>query len=245
MQVATSSGSFSHGLKQPQHRQLAQALCSSNGIRRSRSTPCLSALPHTAVGLSKLRDEATSQAPSRNGSEAGFVNQSQVNSSSQLRMTRAETCSTSSAAVHPASTQGVFASLSRVLLIGQPTTVFRNLAQRKWRAAGPISLLLFLFGLIVAILAAVRAALVRRVKGCKCCKGYGIVRCKLCNGDGKVDWRAKFSYQEVCPLCMTKRYVDCQECGGYYHKRMFTHSNLVKVPMTDSFQPAMSTDGNQ
>lgn len=86
----------------------------------------------------------------------------------------------------------VVAPACSVLLIGQPSNLVRNLAARKWRAAGPISLLLFLFGFVVAIMAAVRTALVRRVKACKCCKGYGIVRCRLCDGKGAVEWRGGF-----------------------------------------------------
>jgi hypothetical protein len=87
--------------------------------------------------------------------------------------------------------QGAFASLTRVFLVG-PNPVqglVRGLAgARKWRAAGPVSVLLFLFGLMAAIVAAVRSVLVKRVKSCKCCRGYGIVRCRLCNGDGAVEW---------------------------------------------------------
>ena len=93
------------------------------------------------------------------------------------------------------------------------------------QVTGPVSLLLFLFGLLLAVLAGIRAALVRRVKSCKCCKGYGIIRCRLCDGQGKVDWRAKFSYSEMCPLCMSKRFVVCPDCGGFHQRRLFTHSN--------------------
>ena len=106
-----------------------------------------------------------------------------------------------------------FASLSRVLL-NTNSNVFRNLAQRKWPSAvGPISLLIFLFGTLLALFAAVRSALVRRVKACRGCKGFGVVRCRLCEGRGSVDWRAKFSYSEQCPLCMAKRFVVCPDCG--------------------------------
>lgn len=87
-----------------------------------------------------------------------------------------------------------FASLTRVFLIGsQPSNLVRQLAGRKWRVAGPVSLLLFLFGMLLAILTAVRTVLVRRVRACKCCKGYGIVRCRLCNGEGTVAWMGECS----------------------------------------------------
>lgn len=122
-----------------------------------------------------------------------------------------------------------FATLSRVLLVGQPGTMFRNLANRKWPSAiGPISLLVFLFGTVMALFAAVRGALVRKVKSCKCCKGFGVVRCRLCDGRGTVDWSAKFSYSESCPLCAAKRFVVCPECGGHYHRRLFNHARGSK-----------------
>lgn len=50
-----------------------------------------------------------------------------------------------------------YASLTRVFLIGQPQNLVRGLAGRKFRAAGPVSLLLFLFGMILAIIAGVRS----------------------------------------------------------------------------------------
>lgn len=108
--------------------------------------------------------------------------------SSQAPVAEASTPS-AGATASVVSQQGTFASLTRVLLIGQPSNLVRNLAGRKWRVAGPVSLLLFLFGLIVGVLAAVRTVLVKRVKSCKCCRGYGIVRCRLCNGEGSVEWR--------------------------------------------------------
>lgn len=125
-----------------------------------------------------------------------------------------------------------FASLSRVLLASQPNNMFRNfVTNKKWPStAGPLSVLLVLFGTVIAILAALRASLVKRVKNCKCCRGFGVVRCKLCDGKGSVDWRAKFSYSENCPLCLSKRFVDCSDCGGHYHRGMFGHSPLIVMP---------------
>lgn len=133
-----------------------------------------------------------------------------------------------------------FASLSRVLLASQPNNMFRNfVSNRKLPStAGPLSVLLVLFGTVIAILAALRASLVKRVKNCKCCRGFGVVRCKLCDGKGSVDWRAKFSYSENCPLCLSKRFVDCSDCGGHYHRGMFGHSPLIVMP---SGSPAPGT----
>lgn len=132
------------------------------------------------------------------------------------------------------------ASLSRILLVNQPGSMFRNLANRKWPSAfGPISLLVFLFGTVMALLAAVRGALVRRVKTCRCCKGFGVVRCRLCDGRGTVDWRAKFSYSEMCPLCAAKRFVVCPDCGGHYHRRLFSHAKASKG--MEAFMPSPAT----
>lgn len=134
-----------------------------------------------------------------------------------------------SAAAPAAGAASHLASLSRVLLVNQPGSMFRSLANRKWPSAfGPISLLVFLFGTVLALFAAVRGALVRRVKTCKCCKGFGVVRCRLCEGRGTVDWRAKFSYSEMCPLCAAKRFVVCPDCGGHYHRRLFNHARASK-----------------
>jgi len=142
---------------------------------------------------------------------------------------------TTQATASASASSGPYASLTRMLLIGQPSNFVRNLAGRKWRVSGPISLLLFLFGLVVAILAGVRTALVRRVKSCKCCRGYGIVRCRLCNGEGAVEWRGKNNHQETCPLCMTKRFVTCPDCGGHYHRRMFSHTKGTGPVMVPEF----------
>ena len=79
------------------------------------------------------------------------------------------------------------------------------------QVTGPVSLLLFLFGLVLAILAAVRAALVRRVKNCKGCKGYGIIRCRLCDGQGKVS----------AVLCVTFRYTELHDTMSRY-RLLFT-----------------------
>jgi hypothetical protein len=89
-----------------------------------------------------------------------------------------------------ASSASPYASLTRVFLIGQPSNFMRNLAGRKsWRALGPSAILLFAFACVLGLLTAVRSVLVKRVKSCACCRGYGIVRCRLCNGDGSVEWR--------------------------------------------------------
>lgn len=91
-------------------------------------------------------------------------------------------------------------------------------------ATGPLSLLLVLMALVAAALAAVRKAVVRRVRGCGSCRGFGVTRCRLCQGSGRVDWTAKLSHYDVCPLCMNRRFVSCQDCGGAHGARpLFAH----------------------
>eukprot|EP00798_Chlamydomonas_sp_ICE-L_P011224 gene11224-18852_t len=113
-----------------------------------------------------------------------------------------------------------FASISRLLFIAQPHRVFRTVFRRGSKA-GPIGVLLFFFGLLAAVLSAIQKTLAYRVRTCKCCRGYGIVRCSLCAGAGKVGWTAKFSYEDGCPMCMAKRYVDCPDCGGIIKRSLF------------------------
>lgn len=117
-----------------------------------------------------------------------------------------------------------FATLTRILLTGNNTTMFRQVVgQRRAPTAGPLGLLLFLLTVIAATLAAIRAALVRKVRGCRSCRGYGIQRCRLCMGAGRVDWSGKLSHADVCPLCMNKRFVVCESCGGHHSRSLFMH----------------------
>lgn len=54
-----------------------------------------------------------------------------------------------------------------------------------------------------------------------------------------MNWQAKFGHFEMCPVCMSKRYVVCTECGGHYHKHLFGHSSKESVEMpSDVPQPA-------
>ena len=126
--------------------------------------------------------------------------------------------------------QQPFASITRILLMSQPSVILRTLTQTRFpRVSGPMTLLLFLFSVLGALLMMVRAALIQRVKTCLGCRGFGIQRCRLCDGEGKVDWKAKFSYSDMCPLCAGKRYVVCNECGGFHHRPMFAHIKRSSV----------------
>ena len=95
--------------------------------------------------------------------------------------------------------------------------------------SGPISLLLFVLTLIAACMAALRSAVVRRAKACRACRGFGVQRCRLCNGAGRVDWAAKLSHACLCPLCMNRRYVVCADCGGHYHRPIFRHMRRANL----------------
>jgi hypothetical protein len=116
-----------------------------------------------------------------------------------------------------------FAALSRVLLTANNSTVFRTALNKRQPVSGPMGLLLFLMTLIAASFAAIRGLLVKKGKSCKSCRGFGLQRCRLCLGSGRVDWAAKLKHFDVCPLCMNKRFIICAECGGHYHRPMFSH----------------------
>ena len=30
-------------------------------------------------------------------------------------------------------------------------------------------------------------------------------------------------FVDSCPLCMSKRFIECPDCGGHYHRPMFNH----------------------
>lgn len=117
--------------------------------------------------------------------------------------------------------QPLHASVTRIL-VSQPPSMYARM--NRPLPTGPISLLVSLFCVIAGVLAIIRAMLVRKVKGCQSCRGFGIVRCRLCNGQGNFLWRAKQSYADMCPLCMSKRYTVCGHCGGFHHRAMFIHS---------------------
>jgi hypothetical protein len=116
-----------------------------------------------------------------------------------------------------------FAALSRVLLTSSNANVFKTLTQRRQPVSGPMGVLLFLATLIAASFAAIRGLLLKRGKSCKTCRGFGLQRCRLCLGSGRVDWAAKLKHFDVCPLCMNRRFIVCAECGGHYHRTMFAH----------------------
>lgn len=117
-----------------------------------------------------------------------------------------------------------FAALSRVLLNANNSSMFRTALNRQRQpVSGPMGLLLFILTVIAASIATIRGALIKKGKSCKSCRGFGLQRCRLCLGSGRVDWAAKLKHFDVCPLCMNKRFIVCSECGGHYHRPMFMH----------------------
>lgn len=117
-----------------------------------------------------------------------------------------------------------FASMTRLLMVAQQPQVRAMFTRAGGVRAGPIGLLFFLFGLVTLFASAVRQFFANKVRGCRCCKGYGIVRCTLCEGTGSVGWSGKMSYKDGCPMCMSKRYADCPDCGGMIKRRLFPMS---------------------
>ena len=117
------------------------------------------------------------------------------------------------------------ASLTRVLLTSQPTSLLRTFGlRRQGRLHGPASVLLTLFAIFAAVAAALRSWMIQKVKRCRSCRGYGVMRCRVCDGVGKVEWQAKFGHTTCCPLCFSKRLMTCLDCGGLYHKPLFQHA---------------------
>lgn len=126
-----------------------------------------------------------------------------------------------------------------MLLTSSNANMFKSLTQRRQPVSGPMGVLLFLATLIAASFAAIRSLLLKRGKSCKTCRGFGLQRCRLCLGSGRVDWAAKLKHFDVCPLCMNRRFIVCAECGGHYHRTMFAHR---RRQAGGAFEPDSSSD---
>lgn len=188
-----------------QHRACSSICCKNiNGSSSRQTSQIVAAAAHQSAATCNLQHR----------NDAASIQQQQV-------------VAPTLAAVGAAAAQRVvqpFAALSRVLLTSTNANVFRSaLTQRRQPVSGPFGVLLFLATLIAASFAAIRSVLVRRGKSCKTCRGFGLQRCRLCLGSGRVDWAAKLQHFDVCPLCMNRRFVVCAECGGHYHRAMFAH----------------------
>lgn len=173
-----------------------------------------------AVVAAAQHPYSTSSSSSNSSSHMPVQQQQQQQSLQQFDQQQA---GTPSAAASAAQRAMPFAALSRVLLTSSNANMFKTLTQRRQPVSGPMGVLLFLATLIAASFAAIRGLLLKRGKSCKTCRGFGLQRCRLCLGSGRVDWAAKLKHFDVCPLCMNRRFIVCAECGGHYHRAMFAH----------------------
>lgn len=139
-------------------------------------------------------------------------------------------------------TQSVYqpASLSRVFIGVQPGRGVARLT-KVGKPSGPMSLLLLLFTVAGTISAAVRSRLESAARECSTCHGYGINRCTLCSGTGAVGWEGKWNHKEPCPMCLGKRFVDCPECGGHFHRRIFNHHHHTGLTVTELVEAEQGT----
>ncbi|EIE25443.1 hypothetical protein COCSUDRAFT_32644 [Coccomyxa subellipsoidea C-169] len=134
------------------------------------------------------------------------------------------------------------ASISRVFIGVQPTRIALRLARRV-KPNGPMSVLLVILTLISAAFAAIRARIVHNVRACSSCHGYGISRCSLCSGTGAVGWEGKWSHKEPCPMCVGRRFVECTECGGHYHRPMFRHIQRTAIDVEEELEMRSKPSG--
>ena len=68
-------------------------------------------------------------------------------------------------------------------------------------------------------------------------------RCRLCTGMGSVGWEGKFRHNEPCPVCLGRRYTECQHCGGRFHRPLFHHARRDPVSFAESLQESYSPVG--
>lgn len=121
------------------------------------------------------------------------------------------------------------ASLTRAVGLLRPTTVRTLQYTGRQPVTGPMSVLLVLVTTVMSIWAAARAAVAKRVRECRSCKGFGIERCDICNGEGVLSWEGKYSHNdEPCPRCFGRRHIQCTSCGGHYHRPMFSHAQVKR-----------------
>jgi hypothetical protein len=64
---------------------------------------------------------------------------------------------------------------------------------------------------------------INTVRSCTACRGYGIQRCKLCQGKGAIQWQGKKVNQDSCPMCLGRRYNTCSCCGGVFGSPILVH----------------------
>ena len=137
-----------------------------------------------------------------------------------------EIFSTASCSVGP-SRQGLenSASLARSFTLIKPTTsIVQRILPRKPINGRPASFMAVMLTSVLYLWLSVRTAISNRVKACRHCGGYGIVRCDLCHGNRVIWWEGKYKHVSPCPKCMGKRSVRCQKCGGVFGRSVFAHT---------------------
>lgn len=121
------------------------------------------------------------------------------------------------------------ASMTRAVFTMSPAS---RLARTAGSAGnrGPISpgvssVLVVLVTIGTAVIAAFRNRL-KAVRECQTCQGYGVQRCKLCEGRGTIEWEGKMAHREPCPMCLGRRLNRCSCCGGgpFLRRSLFAHS---------------------
>ena len=150
-----------------------------------------------------------------------------------ITTTQTAELSTTSTSTHNANDTMV-ASLSRVVYSSVSPTV-RIASQRTSssaaRGSSPFSsiipsVVVLAVTVGTAAIAAIRARL-RAVRECRQCHGYGVQRCKLCQGRGTIEWEGKMAHREPCPMCLGKRMNACTCCGGspLMARHLFAHKH--------------------
>eukprot|EP01026_Neomeris_dumetosa_P051124 TRINITY_DN44946_c0_g1_i3.p2 TRINITY_DN44946_c0_g1~~TRINITY_DN44946_c0_g1_i3.p2 ORF type:complete len:259 (+),score=12.15 TRINITY_DN44946_c0_g1_i3:109-777(+) len=118
-------------------------------------------------------------------------------------------------------------NLSGVFVVLQRFPIVNILTHSAIR--GPLTVFFFFTLIVTSIVQIVKNHLYQKVLQCTSCRGYGVERCNLCKAKGYVNWEGKFSHLEPCPLCMGKRYISCQQCGGLVHKPLFRVAKISSL----------------
>ena len=126
-----------------------------------------------------------------------------------------------SAVVRFTVTRGIQPSLLRI--ITRPTAA----GARRPLTAGPVAVFLIFLALLSAFVRGMVRKVANNVRGCNCCHGFGVQRCRLCEGRGVVGWEGKWEHFEPCPSCLGKRFTRCDSCGGFVQKPIFKHCSTV------------------
>lgn len=125
----------------------------------------------------------------------------------------------------------------------QPLRYFARHLTRSLRPTGALGVIVLFIGMLGAVVVTLRHRIIMNVRSCACCYGYGIQRCTLCGGRGVVGWEGKWLHKEPCPMCLGRRFVDCEACGGKFHRPIFRHVHTtVGALLSDRNSPDISSD---